>query len=105
MKVPATKGKECQFYVEYHEENEKYSKNFMNQVIRRAQAQPDQFKNDVHKHKKWTDGDSGSGAWSKNYMNSNSQHRRTMLQKVFEEAKGKPGPMAPEDGFTEVRGS
>ena len=30
LKVPKTKGKECQFYVEYHEENEKYSKNFMN---------------------------------------------------------------------------
>ena len=61
-------------------------------MIRRAQAQPDQFKNDVHKHKKWTDSDSGTGAWSKNYMNNNTQHRRTTLQKVFEDAKGKPGP-------------
>lgn len=30
MKVPPTNAKECQFYVEYHEENEKHSKNFMN---------------------------------------------------------------------------
>lgn len=33
-----------------------------------------------------------TGGWSKNYMNSNTQHRKTMLQKVFEDAKGKPGP-------------